>query len=232
MAATNRIFEAGKIGKMEVKNRLVMAAMGNTSATEDGYITERLIDYYVERAKGGVGVIVTQAFNVSRESHIPYRGSLFNDQFIAKLQALPDSIHKQGTKISIQLIRRSGATLLKYGKVSDHPIFVPSNLPSFGNTKEIKESSIEDIARLVEDFSEAARRAKEAGFDGVEFHGCHGTVCVLSLFLSPFTNRRNDRYGGTIENRARLACEVIARSREKVGPDFPLIFRMNGSDGL
>lgn len=230
MQASELLFEPGRIGKMDLKNRLVMGPMGNRYATEDGYVTKRITDFYAERARGGVGLITSETFNVSSDSHTPFRSSLYDDTFNDGLREHVKVVHRNGAPIVIQLIKRTGAIGVNHPE--GHAVFVPSVLPFMRTDVTVKDASVEDIARVVDEFAEAARRAKDAGFDGVEFHACHGGVCALSAFLSPFLNRRTDRYGGSTENRTRIVCEVLARTRVKVGPDFPLLVRINGCDGL
>ena len=222
-----RLFQPGKIGGLELKNRLVMPAMGTLLAGPDGQVTSRMIDYYMERAKGGVGLIVTQFTCISPDSGPPRSLCLYNDQFIPGLRELTAAVHEHSAKIAVQTCHL-GTIMEQVGRPKDEKIAVPSMLPWMEEKGCFKEASVSDIDRYVEYFAEATRRAKDAGFDAVEFHACHG--CLLSSFLSPALNRRNDEYGGNTENRTRFACRILARSRQKVGPDFPLIFRINGDD--
>jgi 2,4-dienoyl-CoA reductase-like NADH-dependent reductase (Old Yellow Enzyme family)/thioredoxin reductase len=218
MTQFNRLFQPGKIGKMELKNRIVMPAMGTPYADEEGHITKRIIDYYIERAKGGTGLIVMSATAFTAEAHFPYLPALYDDKFIPGMRQLANAVQAYGTKIACQLAYQS---IMNTG---------PSAVPCFTYQITPEELSRDEIHRLVELRSEAARRCKEAGFDAVEIHAAHGYF--LSAFLSPFRNRRTDEYGGSIENRARFACETIRQTRKEVGPDFPVLIRMNGSDFL
>jgi len=222
-----RLFQPGKIGRLELKNRLVMPAMGTTLASPDGQVTSRMIDYYVERAKGGVGLIVTQFSCISPDSGPPRSLCIYDDKFISGLRELAAAVHEHGAKIAVQTCHL-GMIMEQVGHPKDEKIAVPSMLPWMEEKGCFKEASSSDIDRYVEYFAEATRRAKDAGFDAVEFHACHG--CLLSSFLSPALNRRSDEYGGSTENRTRFSCRILARSRQKVGPDFPLIFRINGDD--
>lgn len=228
MPERSRLLKPGSIGKVELKNRIVVGAMGNPYGSDEGYISDRQIQFYVERARGGAGLIISTTINVNARTQIPRWLDLHHDRYIDKLRGLSTAVHKYDAKICAQLMMRTQRTI----SYSKEPAFLPSPLPFRKEADSNTGASLEEIANLVEDFAEAARRAKDAGFDGVEFHGCHGMVCVLSTFLSPFVNRRTDKYGGTTENRSRLACEVVARTRQKVGPNFPIIFRLNGQDGL
>ncbi|MFC1964702.1 FAD-dependent oxidoreductase [Chloroflexota bacterium] len=234
MAKLTKLFEPGMIGKMEVKNRIVLSPMGTMWVDDEWFITQQAIDYYVERAKGGVGLIVSGANNILWEA--PFRGlpMLSDDKFIPKFKELAHAVHEHGAKMSLQ-IHHGGKTMLteklrrpEGGEGID--AIGPSAVPWIKVGVAPKEAAKEDIKRIARGFAEAARRVKEAGFDAVSIHGGHGYL--ISNFLSPFTNKRTDEYGGTPEKRARFACEIIAAIREKVGPDFPILFRFSGSDYL
>lgn len=229
-----KLFEPGRIGRMELKNRLVMAPMGTRTSDDEGFITQRTIDFYVARAKGGVGLIISQTTPcVPEKVRTPDRAYLDDDKFIPSLSKLAEAVHANGSKMAIQLVHY-GVAAAPMRTTLEHPELVellgPSAVPSvrFGETP--REMSKQDINRFVEGFAEGARRVKDAGFDAVEIHGAHGYL--ISTFLSPRSNIRSDEYGGSPENRARFACEIISRARQKVGPDFPIIFRFSGSDFL
>jgi 2,4-dienoyl-CoA reductase-like NADH-dependent reductase (Old Yellow Enzyme family)/thioredoxin reductase len=231
VAQLTNIFEPGKIGRMEVRNRIVMAPMGTHSSDAEGYVTDRMIDYYVERAKGGVGLIINQGTKVLFESGGPYSGSISQDKFIPRFRDLTRAVQAHGARIACQL-NMHGAQALEHWSDEMRPEWVeaigPSAVTAFPYCVTPRALTKEEIQHLVEAYSEGARRAKDAGFDAVEIHGCHGYF--LGAFLSPFKNRRTDEYGGSLENRTRFGCEIIRRTREKVGPDFPISFRLNGSD--
>lgn len=236
MRQLTKVFEPGMIGTMEVKNRLVMAAMGTFTSDTQGYITERTIDYYVARAKGGVGLIITQATPILYEARTPNRPWLWDDKFIPKLRELPQAVHQYGGKIACQL-HHNGKVLATMKLNIKDPQFAkeidvigPSAVPWLGSKSAPREMSKADIKHVVEAFAEGARRAKDAGFDAVEIHGAHGYL--ITNFFSPRTNKRTDEYGGSIENRARFACEILASARKKVGHDFPLSIRISGCDYL
>lgn len=228
-----KLFEPGRIGNMEIRNRLVMAPMGTSSHDMEGHMNQRTIDYYAKRAEGGVGFIIPQGASVVPEAHLPHGGAIHDDSFIPGLRKLADAVHGYGARIACQ-VTHPGVILFAawsgYQRPPEMEIVGPSPVPCFTYQVTPRELSRGEIHRLAAAFAEGARRAKEAGFDAVEVHGAHGYF--LSAFLSPFRNRRTDEYGGSVENRARFACEVIARIRQKVGADFPLLIRMNGSDFL
>lgn len=224
------LFTPGRIGTLELKNRIIMAPMAPQSADYDGYVNEKTINYYVARAKGGVGLIIT-SFPILPEITVPYRISGWDDRFIPGLKKLTNAVHEHGSKIAVQL-QHSGKLLLAFKQsLNDSkkldPIG-PSAIPWIKTGTAPREITREDITYIVEAFVNAALRAKDAGFDAVEFHGAHGYL--LSSFLSAYTNKRVDEYGGSLENRARFACEILSRTRELVGTGFPLQLRINGCD--
>jgi 2,4-dienoyl-CoA reductase-like NADH-dependent reductase (Old Yellow Enzyme family)/thioredoxin reductase len=223
MTGLDNLFEPSRMGKMELKNRLVMAPMGTTSSDIEGYVNQRTIDYYVERAKGGVGLIITQATSILREAHRSYDMAIYDDTFVPGLNELVRAVQSYGTKMACQLSH-------DYRSSKETEVVGSSAVSCFTYQVILREISRNEIHDLVEAFAEAGRRAKKAGFDAVEIHGAHGYF--LSAFLSPFMNKRTDEYGGNVENRARFASEIIARTREKVGSGFPILIRMNGSDFL
>ena len=235
---------------MELKNRVVMSPMGTLAHGPEGEILEKTANYYAERAKGGVGLIICQSSIIMRESRAPNRPSVYDDKFIPGLKLAADAIHMYGCKAAFQMVHH-GRLLTEYQHMVNNPeeikILAPSPIPRLLSSVEMPgalenqkgtiwvrgnnppaEATIEDIKRIVRGFAEGAGRIKKAGFDAVEIHGGHGYL--ISQFLSPLVNRRIDEYGGNPEKRARFACEVIQAVKEKVGPDFPVIFRFSGSD--
>lgn len=221
-----KLFQPGMIGGLEVKNRIVMPAMGFRVATPEGHVTRRMIDYYAERAEGGVGLIVTMFARVTPEAAYPCSLGIYDDACIPGLRQLVAAVHQRDVKIAIQLCHLG----MMHGipGTEDLESVVPSILPWMGNIDKLKELSTAGIECYVEAFAQAALRAKNAGFDAAEFHACHG--CLISAFFSPALNRRSDEWGGSTENRTKFACQILSRSREKVGRDFPLLFRINGDD--
>ena len=249
MTELAKLFEPGTIGKMEVKNRIVMAPAGTAGHGPEGEITDKVIAYYVERAKGGTGFIIAQSSLILKEALAPGRPSMYDDKFIPKLREMSDAIHQHGAKVAFQLVHH-GKLLTQYRENAPDPSAIraiaPSPIPRLRRVMDAstlegagaalwvrdnsapEEATKEDIKYLINAFAEAARRVKDAGFDAVEIHGGHGYL--ISQFLSPLDNIRTDEYGGSVEKRARFACEVIEEVRRRVGADFPVIFRLSGSD--
>ncbi len=234
-----KLFEPVKIKGVEIKNRIVMPPMRTDLASvDDDMVTERLIDYYVERAKGGAGLIIVEHAEVlplvSRAGAWKplYIGE---DRRIPQLKRLVEAVHEHGAKVAIQLLHW-GRIFSK--EITGHESVAPSSIPAgvfyqadtpISNYKP-KELSIKEIKELAGKFADGAERAKEAGFDLVEMHFGHGYL--VHLFFSPYTNKRTDEYGGNVEGRARFACEILQRAREKVGGDYPISVRISGDEFL
>lgn len=246
-----KLFEPGHIGELELRNRIVMAPMGTNYATEDGYITDRIKDYYEERAKGGVGLIIVGVGSIDhpRGSIIPRQVGISNDKFIPGLRSLVQVVHKHGAKIAIQL--NHGGKLSRQDLTQGHAPVTPSpastlmteivegltkqeitrlaiqfaNMPADKMTKEL---TVEEIKSLVQKYAEAAERAKRAGFDSVEIHAGHGYL--IAGFLSRSSNKRQDAYGGDLQNRARLLLEIIEAIKQRVGDGYPVWCRIDGKE--
>lgn len=222
-----KLLEPVKIGKKISKNRIVMAPMETRMNTIYGDVTQNMLDYYSERAKGGAGMIIVEnTFVDDRASRSSLSSSgLYSDHLIAGKNLLAETIQKENAIAIIQLSHggrqaREGATPFDAVAPSSVMCSVTQRIP--------KELSIEEITDIEDAFAAAALRAKTAGFDGVEIHGAHGYL--ICSFLSPLTNLRKDEYGGNAENRARFPRNIIRKIREKVGEDFIVGYRISGSE--
>jgi 2,4-dienoyl-CoA reductase-like NADH-dependent reductase (Old Yellow Enzyme family)/thioredoxin reductase len=230
MQGFSALFQPGTIGTLHLKNRFIMNAMGTVLVDGEGNVTERMLDYYGARARGGVGLITTQCALVSADATPPFTWAIHSDKSIPGLTRLVECIHEQGAKVSIQLMHY-GLLLIFGGFIPEGmSIKIPSITSWLIGDRTYEEIKEADIQRYVEDFAEAARRAKEAGADAVELHACHG--CLVSTFLSPVTNHRTDQYGGSIENRARFARMIVERIKQRLGEDFPVVAKLNVSDDI
>jgi len=222
-----KLLEPGRIGTMELRNRVVMAPMGTNFAADDGRISEQTKCYYEERARGGVGLITigVAAIDHPRGKVIPRQIGISVDEFLPGLAELTQTIHRHGAKVAIQLHHggRDSTAELSNGHqpVAPSPVPVPQGEMPRGLT-------VEEIAQTVERFAQAAERAKKAGFDGVEIHAAHGYL--IAQFLSSASNKRQDAYGGELKNRARFLLEIIEAVRGKVGVDYPVWCRLNGRE--
>lgn len=216
-----------KIGKLEIKNRFVRSATYEGMATEEGHVTEKLIKLYKELAEGGVGLIITGYATVQKSGMtFDTQTGVYNDDFISGLSKIADTVHEhsQDCKIALQISH--------CGRQSRHleNTIAPSAVLEKLTRKMPKEMTIEEIRETIEAFSQAVRRGKEAGFDAVQLHGAHGYL--INQFLSPYTNKRTDEYGGTTEKRIKFVEEIYNRSVELVGKDFPILIKMNAVDFL
>jgi 2,4-dienoyl-CoA reductase-like NADH-dependent reductase (Old Yellow Enzyme family)/thioredoxin reductase len=220
------LFQSGQIGTMEVRNRIVMPAMATHLADPQGGITDSLISYYGARAKGGVGYITVEhtCVHPSGRAH-GKMVCLHNDHYIEGFKKLAEVVHNLGSKIVVQLNHAGRQTL---SSVTGQQILSASAIPCPLMKEVPRALSRDEIRTLVDSFSEAALRVKRAGCDGVEFQMGHGYL--ICQFLSPYSNRRPDEYGGPTTNRTRFALEIIENTRKKVGDQFPLICRISGDE--
>jgi 2,4-dienoyl-CoA reductase-like NADH-dependent reductase (Old Yellow Enzyme family)/thioredoxin reductase len=229
MVATRlkKVFEPTSIGRMQLKNRIVMPPMG-TGYAEKSAVGQRMLDYYEARARGGTGLIIVEGSPPSLQCAPPRQVSLGDDRYIPEWQKLTDVVHKCNARIAIQLMH---STMENWdGKpvqVSPSSVIVPTRVMGISGEPP-HELTLEEIAERVEWFASAARRAREGGFDGVEIHGAH--QYLVAAFLSSATNQRKDKYGGPIKNKARFLVEILQAIREEVGPDFPVWVRLNAQE--
>ncbi|MBU3112217.1 NADH:flavin oxidoreductase [Clostridium lacusfryxellense] len=213
--------------KLTLKNRLVMPPMATSKSGEDGKVSKDILDYYNEKSQGGfISLIIIEHSFITVDGKASDRQlSVAEDNVVEKLKELADVIHKNGSKTVMQ-INHAGSAASK--KVTGHSPVGPSVIanPRVGNVP--KELTIEEIKVIISEFVEAARRTKEAGFDGVEIHSAHGYL--LNQFFSPLTNKRTDEYGGDIYGRIKIHLDIIKAVREVVGEAFPILLRLGGSD--
>ena len=219
------LFTPIQIGAMTLPNRLVMPAM-HMNYTPDGEVNETLIAFYRERAKGGVGLILIGGCPVEAEAGSAFMIGVNHDRFIPGLTRFAAAMHEEGAKVGVQLYHAGRYT---YSFFLDGQA-APSASATFSPlTKEMsREMTLDDIARCLDDFRLAARRAMSAGFDTVEVIASAGYL--ISQFLSPLTNTRTDAYGGSFENRARFGVEVLRAVKAEVGPKVPVCVRLAGND--
>jgi len=222
-----KLLEPVKVGTMSLRNRMVMSPMESRLSRPDGSVTRGMIDYYEARARGGVGaIIVENTFVDDRESRSSLSSSgLHSDHMIAGKSELAEAIKAHGAAALIQISH--GGRQCHPEATGRQPV-APSAIPCKVTGVMPRELAPVEIEEIQDAFAEAARRAKQAGFDGVEVHGAHGYL--ICSFLSPYTNKRTDRYGGRLEKRALFALEVIKKVREKVGDDFTVGYRMSADE--
>ena len=221
----SKLFESTQISGMVLPNRFVRSATWEGMAADDGAVTPRLTETMTDLAKGGVGMIITGHANVRPEGQAgPWQLGVYKDELTDGLKEMTAAVHDCGGKIVIQLAH---AGHFAAEQLTGQPPMVASDFEGLAKSPR-REMTTGDIRELVTGFGEAARRAKAAGFDGVQIHSAHGYL--LSQFLSPAFNRRQDEYGGDIRNRARIHMEVYEAIRKAVGEDFPVMIKMNCQD--
>ncbi|MFH1490413.1 MAG: NADH:flavin oxidoreductase [Pseudomonadota bacterium] len=222
-----KLFERTEINGLQLSNRFIRAATWEGMATEEGACTPRLTEHLTRLAGGGIGLIITSHAYIRTEGQAqPWQLGIYKDDFIDGLREMTRAVHKQGGRIVLQL---SHAGLMATPRAKDEKPMALSLVEGYAKAP-LREMTGDDIHGLVDAFAMAARRAKEAGFDGVEIHVAHGYL--LSQSLSPLFNRRRDDYGGSLENRARFALEVLQAVRGAVAPDYPVLVKLNSQDFL
>ena len=243
------LLQTGRIGSLELKNRIIMAPMGSNYAEVDGFCGERIQAYYEARAKGGAALLTMGVCAVAYPAGTaePFQVGVSRDDFIPGLAGIAERVHKHGAKIAMQL-QHAGKTATR-DLAEGREMWVPSLPPrgksdflsaltdaemanfvgGMGRTKpRIRVMDKADIEQMVEYFAAAAARAQAAGFDGIELHAAH--TYILAGFLSPYYNQREDDYGGPLENRARVLLETLAAVKQRVGADFPVWIRLDGEE--
>jgi len=227
-------FTPQNIGTVKIENRIVRSATYLSLATEDGHITDDLIKRYEELAEGGVGLTIT-GVSIAREDgkQLDKMMHNFSDDYLEGLSNLAGAYHDKtkelgnDSKIFLQ-VGHCGKQTAYWGWQGE--LISSSAIENKVNNKIPKKISSKEIEEIVKVFAEATERAKRAGFDGVQYHGAHGYL--ITQFYSPYMNNRDDKYGGSVENRARFAVEILKASRKKVGNAFPINLKMNGHDGI
>jgi 2,4-dienoyl-CoA reductase-like NADH-dependent reductase (Old Yellow Enzyme family) len=225
----DRLFTPIRIGMLELPGRLVKSATTEARCTEDGFVTDELIEYYEQMAAGGTPLLITGNAYFNLDSCAgPRQLAADNDDKIPGLRRLVDAVHRHGSKIFMQTYHVGRQAIPRF--VGRAHAVAPSAVfePSLGVRP--REITQEEIKETIQGFADSAARAQKAGFDGVQIHAAHGYL--LSAFLTPHTNRRTDEYGGSFDNRVRLLVEVYRAIRQVVGQDYPVIMKINGSDDL
>lgn len=221
----SKLFEKIKIGNLELKNRIVMPPMGTQLANTDGTISARQIEYYAARARGGAGMVEVEFSTVDPVQFAALtQVRISDDRFMPGLAALASAIKSNGSRAAIQIHhpgRQASSRTTGAQPVAPSAIAGPSpELP--------RELSVVEILELEERFAQAALWAKQAGFDAVELHGAHGYL--LCQFLSPYSNQRQDDFGGDTQRRARFPLEIVRKVRQRVGNDYPILFRLSADE--
>lgn len=220
-----KLLQPGRIGGMELRNHMVMAPMGTAMAEPDGRYSRRQIEYYAARARGGVGLIITETAKVETKIDAPLAFPMahaYSDMHVPAMADLTDAVHMHGAKIALQITAGYG----RQGSIDPaNPPVSASAVPAFGAPEVIcRPLEKAEIHAIVKAMGDAATRAVLGGFDAVEIHGHTGYL--LDQFLSPVWNKRTDEYGGDLDRRVRFAVEIVEEVRGRVGPHFPILFRL------
>ncbi len=220
------LFSPVKIGNLEISNRFVVPPMGTNHANGDGTVSERNIEYWKTRARGGWGLIIVEVTAIDPLGKaIPYQLGLWDDKFIDGFRRATEVVHEYGSKIAVQLHHAGRQTYSSV--IGDRPV-APSAVGCPVCREVPRELTRDEICELIEKFGDAAARAREAGFDMVEIHGAHGYL--IAQFMSPHSNKRVDEFGGSFHNRMKFPLEIIHNIRRKVGGGFPVSFRLSAEE--
>jgi len=222
----SKLFESTKINGMKIKNRFVRSATHEAMAEFDGTVKEQLLGCMAQLALGEVGLIITGHAHVTREGQAgPRQMGIYSDAMIDSLKRVTLAVHESGGLVAVQLAH---AGIRGIGKDNYAPLG-PSDVFKKG-VKKASAMTIDDIKRTVKAFGDAAQRSVKSGFDAIQIHAAHGYL--LSQFLSPCYNERDDAYGGTLENRAKFLVQVYEEIRQRVGKSFPVMVKVNSEDFL
>ena len=220
------LYEPFRLKNLELKNRLVMAPMHTKFSLENGEVSDRLTAYLEARARGGIGLIILENTCIDwvygRPGGNPV--TIHDDMCRTGMSGLPLAVHRHGAKIVTQL-QHTGRQNVRANIPGGLQPVAPSAVKSKRGGDEPRPLEEHEIERIIQQYVDAARRSREAGFDGVELHGAHGYL--LTQFFSPHSNQRTDKWGGSLMNRARFPLEVVRRIRAEVGSDFPILYRMS-----
>lgn len=221
---TRKVFEKAVVGGIEMKNRMIRSATLEYMG-KDGFPDDRLFKMYDELCDGQVGLIITGNIGFSTsDNHQDYMVLLDGEHSMGKLTELTSAVRAKGTKIVAQINHTSSQIFA----VPEGPAYGPSDGPDLVSGVSATALTVEQIRELVREFGAAAMLAKDAGFDGVQLHGAHGYM--LDKFLNPSVNKRDDEYGGSLENRSRIIEEVLQEIKGQCGADYPVWIKLNCSD--
>lgn len=226
----SKLFEPFHIGTLKVRNRFVRSATQDWLAESDGRISDAQVTLYDSLAAGGVGLIITAhsaiSLPVGRASQP--QNAISHDKFIDGYRRLADTVHRHDAALVLQIAHAGCQTNFEMTE-GEMPL-APCDLFDIKGAQIAREMTHDDIARLLDEYGTAAIRAKSSGADGVQIHMAHGYL--LAQFLSPWSNQRTDEYGGSREGRVRLLAEVVWRVRQSVGWQFPVLVKLNTTDGV
>ncbi len=222
----SELFKPIKLGTMLVPNRFVRSATNESLTDKKDYVTDRLADFYEALARGSVGLIITGYAYVRQDGKSSTsQAAIYDDKFIPAYKTVIERLRPYPIRIVLQIAHGGRQSI---PAACDSKPIAPSPVPYPLTKLTPREMTEEDIQEITHSFARAARRAREAGFHGVQLHAAHGYL--LSQFISPFTNRRKDKWGGSVENRARIILEILKACRKEVGKEFPILIKLNSDD--
>jgi len=221
------LFERTEFKGVELENRLIRSATHEGMADENGFPTENLFKLYERLAQGGVGLIITGYSYVNRDGKSHAMMGIDTDEHISRYKELVSHVHKNGAKIAMQ-INHCGRQTTK--DMTGSQTIAPSAVKDNMLLEKPRAMTEQEIERVIGDFGNASKRVKDSNFDAVQLHGAHGYL--ISQFLCPHTNRRKDKWGGSIENRMRIVKKIYNSCREQVGEDFPILIKISAYDTM
>ncbi len=222
-----KVFSPGKIGGLDLKNRIIKAATATEATLDDGRFLQEGYEIYKNWSKGGAAMIITGHMTVApiAENTFPHNlNRIYNDAYIPQIKKIADAVHAADTECKI---------IAQLNHIGNHPLMKkpgigPSDRPWPGQDKKPSALSVNEIHKIIDSFSDAAIRAKKAGFDGVEIHAAH--LFLLHSFLTPLTNTRTDEYGGSLKNRVAIIREIVQKIKSSAGSAFPVLIKVNTYD--
>lgn len=221
-------FETSFLGSMALRNRTVRSATWEGLADKDGFVRPELVEMMTELARNSVGLIIPGYLYVARDGRgLPWQTGVCDDAHVEGLSRIAEAIHQEGGMVAAQIAHAGGRTRSEH--IEGQIPMAPSAVEGFSFGETPREMTPAEIKTMVSSFAQGARRVKEAGFDAVQLHAAHNYL--ISQFLNPLVNRRQDAYGGSPEKRRRFLLEIYDAVREEVGEGFPLLIKINTTDG-
>lgn len=224
------LFSPGKIGNVQIKNRIIRSATWVAKATIDGYVTKDLIKIFKDLAEGGTGLIISGYLAVDALGAATRRmACLYDDSYISGQKKLVKTVHENlDVKIAAQIAHTGNGAFI-FGNKNFKPVG-PSPMINLVLNKPCRELTTEEVRQIIKKFVDTGKRAYDCGYDAVQIHGAHGYL--LSDFVSPFTNKRTDEFGGNFEKRTKILVDIYNQLRDEVDKNFPILIKLNTMDYL
>ena len=224
------LFSPGKIGTVQIKNRIIRSATWAAKATNEGYVTDNLINLFKDLAEGGTGLIISGYLAVDPLGAATYKmACLYDDSYISGQKKLVKTVHDfSEVKIAAQIAHTGNGAFI-FGNINFEPVG-PSPMINLILKKPCRELTTEEVRQIIKNFVDTGRRAYECGYDMVQIHGSHGYL--LSDFVSPYTNKRTDEFGGDYQKRSQILVDIYNQLRKEVDKNFPIFIKLNTKDYL